>query len=69
MSPNENKPNTVPTACRMWELSSGMLKEAYELSLSHKRKPVLLVTSRCSRSFVVHSVTKRSGKKEIIFAA
>lgn len=44
MSPNENKPHTVPTACKMWELSSGMLKEVYELSLSHKRKPVLLVT-------------------------
>jgi hypothetical protein len=26
-SPNENKPNTVPTACKMWELSSKMLKE------------------------------------------
>jgi hypothetical protein len=35
-----------------------MLKEAYELSLSHKRKPVLLITSRCSRSFIVHYVTK-----------
>lgn len=59
----EKKLKTMPSANKtIWPLFFGILKDVYWLSFCHKAKPsVLLITFRCSESFVVHFVINVHG--------
>jgi hypothetical protein len=61
--PRKRSQKQCPQPVRWWEVSFGMLQDAYWSSFCHKWKPsMLLVTFRHSTSCAVHCITNVHGK-------